>query len=173
MSVSTSLPTYPPPLPLTLAAFRETFGTAFQDRNRYTDANVTLYLTIAANVLPVDRWGDWYAAGLGWFTAHFVVLDARADEYAAKGQLPGFMVGILTSKSVGGASAGYDVSSGMEMDAGHWNLTDWGRRFLRTARMVGTGPIQVNGSCFGAPGSVTSEIEGGIGFPGTGGPWQT
>ena len=67
MSTSVSLPTWTGPLPLTVASFRETFGAAFRDLEKFPDAAVTLYLTLAANTLDVNRWGRdlgaWLPAG--------------------------------------------------------------------------------------------------------------
>lgn len=139
-------------LPLSVEQFRETFGAAFSDRARYPDAAVSMYLQLAGNTLSSDTWGDWWAPGAAWFAAHFLTLDQQDEATAAKGQAPGMRPGMIASKSVGPASVSYDTSSGVEADAGHWNLTTYGRRFIRTARLVGMGGAQVGG-CDPLPGN--------------------
>jgi hypothetical protein len=50
--------------------------------------------------------------------------------------------GMVARKTVDKVSVTYDTASAMEEDAGHWNLTVYGTRFIRLARMVGTGGMQ-------------------------------
>jgi hypothetical protein len=132
-------------LPITNAQFRAD-RPEFSDIGVYLDSDVNQLLTIANNTLPADRWGDWIVRGIEMFVSHHLVLMNQAERTGAAGGLPGMPSGVLTSKSVGPASASYDVHFGSESDdSGHWNLTIYGRQFIRMARMVGIGGWQATG----------------------------
>lgn len=128
---------------VTVDQFR-TDMTAFADTARWQDDDIAMYLNIANATLDPHRWGEWLTYGVEMFTAHNIVLDQESNVIAQRGGIPGANnVGIVQSKSVGPASVSYDTSAGAEVDGGMWNLTVYGRRFLRMARMVGAGPVQI------------------------------
>ena len=77
------------------------------------------------------------------FAAHNLTLEVRAQAESKNGGIPGQQVGPVNSKSVDKVSIGYDTGSGIEADAGHWNLSIYGTRFIRLAKMFGAGPIQI------------------------------
>lgn len=134
---------------LSAAQFR-TLIPAFNDSSIYSDDMLNLDLTLAASMLDANRWHDWRPLGMALMVAHFMSLDERENRVAKRGGVPGQGgVGILSSKSIGSVSASFDVSSGSELNAGHWNMTTYGRRYIHMARMVGTGGVQVTGSYFG------------------------
>jgi hypothetical protein len=83
------------------------------------------------------------------WAAHFITLDAMDAAAAAAGKPAGAVSGLVSSKSVGSVSVGYDLSIGTEEGAGHWNLTSYGRRFWSFLRMAGMGGIQVTGGVSG------------------------
>lgn len=101
------------------------------------------WLNAAYSFLNADRWGAQLDLGAELFAMHHVALECRDLRAAAGGAIPGLVQGIVTSKAVGDVSEGLDVSHAMELDAGHWNNTLYGTRFIRIARMMGAGPIQV------------------------------
>ena len=43
-------------------------------------------------------------------------------------------------------SFSYDSASAAELNAGHWNSTIYGKRYIALVRMVGAGPVQIGGS---------------------------
>lgn len=121
--------------------------TEFSSTATYPDPLLTFWLTVASKLVNEQRWGDLYGMACELFAAHNIILEARARKDAVGGRVPGLSTGILNSKSVDKVSAGYDTSSSMELDAGHWNLTIYGQRYIRLARLHGAGPLQI-----GAPG---------------------
>lgn len=130
---------------LTAAQFRQ-LQPGFADSSVYTDESIGGYLTLAASMLDPNRWADWRPLGMALMVAHYLSLDAREAKAAARGGIPGqASVGILSSKSIGGVSAGYETSSGAETGAGQWNMTSFGRRYIHMARLVGAGGVQVTG----------------------------
>lgn len=130
---------------LTPAQFRELIP-GFNDSSKYSDFSLSTYLQMAATSLDPHRWGQWYIMGMALWSAHFLSLDARENAVALKGGIPGqASIGILSSKSIGGVSAGYDVSSANEKDAGMWNLTSYGKRYIHFARLAGMGGVQITG----------------------------
>lgn len=136
---------------LTASQFRQIMP-AFNDSSIYSDAALNFYLKIAAASLDPNRWQDWLPMGMALWTAHFLSLDARENAVAAKGGIPGqASIGILSSKSIGGVSAGYNTSVGAEKDAGMWNLTTFGMRFIHLARLVGMGGVQITGGLNSRP----------------------
>lgn len=137
---------------LSAAQFR-TLLPAFSDSSVYTDDTLNINLTLTASMLDVNRWADWRPLGMALMVAHFMSLDERENRIAKRGGVPGTgSVGILSSKSIGSVSAGYDVSAGTELNAGHWNMTSYGRRYIHMARLVGAGGVQVTGGLASAPG---------------------
>ena len=66
--------------------------------------------------------------------------------------MPGIQTGAISKKAVDKVSMGYDAQAGLELDGGHWNLTEYGTRFLNLARMAGMGGVQVTGGCGDFPG---------------------
>lgn len=115
------------------------------DPQRYPNALIQHYLTLAAAQLDWHRWQDLYTEGTCDWTAHYVVIQVRNAQAAERGAVSGNAIGRVTSKSVGGVSVNYDTGGTEEQDGGHWNTTTYGSAFLRNARMVGSGGAQLGG----------------------------
>lgn len=130
-------------MPVTADSFREVFA-EFCDDAVYTDEAIDFWLVTVRGQMNAGRWGAQQDFGAMLFVAHRLVLSARAQAAAAFGLPPGGPTGPVTSKSVDGVSVSFDVSSTAEEDGGHWNLTTYGQQYLRLARQMGTGPVQVN-----------------------------
>jgi hypothetical protein len=127
---------------ITVANFRSSFP-EFADAIKYPDSLIQFWLDVAVKLTNADRWGDLTYMGSFLFSAHNLVLERQAMNTAAVGGVPGQSSGLLSSKSVDKVAAGYDTVTGAEKDAGHWNLTIYGKRYYRLAMMFGSGPVQV------------------------------
>lgn len=127
---------------VTRDSFRATFP-EFGSAIRYPDEQVDFWLVVATKLVNVGRWGDLADLGVSLILAHNLVLAGQASKQAAFGKAPGVTQGILSSKSVDGVSAGYDVSTASEEGAGQWNLTTYGARFYRMSQQMGAGPVQL------------------------------
>lgn len=126
---------------ITASSFRLQFP-PFADAGKYPGPEVDFYIGLAYKLLIADRWGDVIDYGAALFVAHFLALNKLAATQGTAG-IPGTAIGILTSGSVDKVSYGRDVNSVMEDNAGHWNMTTYGMTFIRFARMMGTGPLQI------------------------------
>lgn len=84
-----------------------------------------------------------FDVGTELFVAHHIVLEKKAMDAVKVGGTPGIAQGMVSSKSVGPVSGSYDTASIKVEDAGHWNQTVYGLRFVRLSRFRGSGPIQV------------------------------
>lgn len=114
----------------------------FANTTLYPNSGVTYWLTLAGKLLNADRWYDLLDTGTELFVAHNLVLERQAQASAATGAPPGVTTGAVASKTVDKVTVAYDVASGIEADAGHWNQTIYGTRFISLARMVGSGGMQ-------------------------------
>lgn len=130
--------------PLTVAQFRELLP-EFADTSKYSNTTLQLWLGIAANMLDVNRWADYYNIGISYFVAHKITTSLISQRAAQSGGIPGSQAGAISSKSVGGLSVSFDSSSTAVSGAGNWNMTSYGREFYSLAMMIGMGPIQVMG----------------------------
>jgi hypothetical protein len=115
----------------------------FGDLTVYPDSQLTYWLNLAYLLLNAARWGTTLDVGAELFVAHNVSIEARAQQEASNGAIPGAQTGPVSSKSVDKVSVSYDAGAGIEEKAGHWNLTVYGTRFIKLARMMGAGPIYV------------------------------
>ena len=119
---------------VTIDSFRYTFG-EFVD---LPDEMVRFWLPIAQAMVNADAWGTIADQGVSLALAHFCAMGGGGG--AAKG------VGVLTSKSVGGVSAGYDVAVATDPNAGHWTQTSYGTRFRALQQMFGAGVLHLGGA---------------------------
>lgn len=135
----------------------------FNDAVRFPNSMITFRLTVGAKLVNAARWGELTDFGIELFSAHHLSLWRQAMDESARGLPPGRATGIVNNKSVDKVSVGYDTQGGSELDAGHWNLTNYGKEFIRLCRMMGTGGLQV--------GVTVDEMADSVGaWPG---PWQS
>lgn len=124
------------------AKFREDFP-EFSDTTKYPDSAVNLWMSLAINVLPPDRWRDYLNIGIELFVAHNLTVAAGNQQTAAAGGAGGQVKGPVNSKSVDKVSVGYDSGAVSLEDGGFFNLTTYGIQLLQLARMIGTGGFQL------------------------------
>jgi hypothetical protein len=122
--------------------FRTDF-TEFADATAYPDSGVNYWLTVAGLMLDPSRWATLLDLGTELFVAHNLALERQAQKTAANGGVPGISSGPLSAKAVDKVSASYDTAAGIVKDAGHWNLTTYGTRFIDLALMMGSGGLQL------------------------------
>ena len=125
----------------------DTSGNQDPDKVDIDPASIQYWLTVAQAMVNADRWGGAdttvYNLGVEMFAAHHVVLEALAQRDMDMAGIPGVAAGIVAGKSAGDVAITYDTGSVLEVDAGHWNYTIYGKRFIQMARMMGAGPLQV------------------------------
>jgi hypothetical protein len=125
-----------------ITVFRTNFP-EFADDTVYTDSTITFWAGLAEKLVRLSVWGECWTEGVSLYVAHEITLAANAEKAANAGGVPGVMGGIAQNKAVGNASVGYDTQSTAEKDAGWWNLTNYGKQFIRLARIFGAGVIQL------------------------------
>lgn len=115
----------------------------FCNKKKYPEAAIEFYLELAYIVLNAARWGRTLSFGIQMFTAHNLVLEAIAQAQAAKGAPPVGPSGPASSKSAGPVSISWDTGTAAELNAGHWNETIYGKRYIRMCRLMGAGGLQL------------------------------
>ena len=90
-------------------------------------------------MLNTVRWGDLRTHGLELFVAHNIVLQAQDVADASAGLVPGNNAGVIASQGAGPVSMSIDTMNTAEKDGGNYNLTSYGRQFLRLSRIIGMG----------------------------------
>lgn len=153
MTVTTPCPPGPPPI--TVAYLRSVFP-EFASAVKYPDEQVNFWLMYAAIFLPRHRWRQAIGLGTLLFVAHNLVLGGLAAAEGAKGAPPSMTVGPIVSKTVGDLTINYDAALGMLEQDGHWSMTSYGTRFVKLARQMGNGWVQIGigHAPIGSPGSV-------------------
>jgi hypothetical protein len=125
-----------------IAQFRNNFP-EFSDLTAYPDAVIGFWGNVAELQVRECIWKRMWCTGVQLYVAHEITLAAQNIKTAGFGGVPGTMGGVPNQKTVGAASVGYDSQSNSEKDGGYWNLTNYGKQFLRLARIFGAGAIQL------------------------------
>lgn len=125
-----------------IAAFRTEFP-EFSDTTIYPSATISFWAALAEKQVTECVWRDCRDAGVKLYVAHEITLAAQSKKAASVGGVPGSQGGIANSKTVGSVTVGYDASTTTEKDAGWWNLTTYGKQFIRLARIFGAGAFQL------------------------------
>lgn len=165
---------------VTVASFRQTFP-EFASEANFPGPAIQTWITAAGFMLKTAVWGisaitdvvppdNERDLGICLFVAHNIVLERQAQKSADVNGVPGLNTGPISAKSVGNVSVNYDTANAIAEDAGHWNLTVYGTRFIAMARMMGSFPLQIGAGCapYGSggawPGPWPWPLPGGVGF---------
>lgn len=127
---------------MTPSQFRIDFP-EFANTTTYPDSLITYWLAVAAQLVNATQWAGLATLGQELATAHFLVLAARDQATAAANGTPGVVSGPQTAKSVGSVSASMDTAAVTVANAGSWNMTSYGIRFLNLCRLIGAGGMQL------------------------------
>lgn len=138
---------------ITAASFRIDFP-EFGSSVDYPTSVINYYLALAGMLLNKRRFGQpaatvsnpptvMYDMATELFIAHFITLEAQARKAAQSGGTPGLVQGPTNSKAVGPVSISFDSQAVVYPDAGHWNATMYGIRFMNLVNMFGAGPVQI------------------------------
>lgn len=125
-----------------VVAFRSAFP-EFADTTTYPTAMVNVWAGLAEKLVLSCVWGTCHTLGVQLYVAHELVLAGQNAKAGANGGAPGTFGGVANTKTVGSVSVGYDSTSTAEKDAGYWNLTNYGRQFIRLARIFGAAALQL------------------------------
>jgi hypothetical protein len=109
----------------------------------YPTSMILFWSNFAEMQLPQNVWCKAWLTGVSLYTAHEITLAAQNVASATVGGVPGTSGGIANTKTVGGATVGYDSAVTSEKDAGYWNLTNYGKQLIRLIRIFGTRPVQL------------------------------
>lgn len=129
---------------LNIPAFRTAFP-EFANTSEYSTETITFWAALAEQMVPQALWKTMWTQGVSLYVAHEITLAAQNKKSAASGGVPGTSGGIANTKTVGSATVGYDSTVTSEKDAGYWNLTNYGKQFIRLARIFGAGAVQLVG----------------------------
>jgi hypothetical protein len=130
-----------------IKAFRNSFP-EFQDTKKYPSEMITFWSNVALAQVNQCVWKNQWPTGVQLYTAHEIVLAAQNQKLGIAGGVPGTGGGVPNTKTVGGVTVGYDSQTTSEKDAGYWNLTNYGKQFMRLAKLFGAGALQLTGGFF-------------------------
>jgi hypothetical protein len=110
---------------------------------------IAYWLQMASIQLNQQYLSTLYYLATELFVAHNLSLEAYAEQGGDQ-TIPGIAKGMIAASGSGDVSVSYNNAAVMELDAGHWNYTIYGQRFIKLIRMTCVGPLQVTGG--GCPG---------------------
>lgn len=125
-----------------IGAFRINFP-EFGDTELYPTEQIRFWSDLAELQVLECVWKKALNKGLSLYVAHELVIAGQNKKTSQVGGAPGTFGGIANNKTVGSATIAYDSNSTSEKDAGYWNQTNYGKQFIRLARIFGAGAIQL------------------------------
>lgn len=125
-----------------VADFRKTFP-EFTSTEMYPDSLIAGWATIAERLVNCRIWRNETTLGINLYVAHEITLETQSIQAAKIGGTPGSQSGPVNTKTVGSVTVGYDSQQAAEKDAGWWNLTVYGKQFIRLARIFGARAVQL------------------------------
>lgn len=125
-----------------IPAFRTAFP-EFADTVAYPSSTIEFWAGLAQLQVRSCIWKRAWIQGVSLYVAHEITLASQNAKTASAGGMPGTSGGVANNKTVGSVTVGYDSTVTSEKDAGYWNLTNYGKQFIRLARIFGAGVIQL------------------------------
>lgn len=126
--------------PLTVINMRNDFG----EFATTPEPLLEMWLNVAVNQVNADRWGALTTLGWELLTAHYTSIALQDLAVNNFGGIPGVVNGPATAKSADKVSVSKDTAAVTLERGGDLNMTSYGIRWLRIARMMGAGGMQLN-----------------------------
>jgi hypothetical protein len=126
----------------TVKQFRHDFP-EFKDELKYTSNMVTFWSTLGGKMVSEKAFGNVHTEALSLFVAHNLALQAENIKASSKGGVVGAKAGQVASKSVGSVSVSYDTASSALPNAGHWNMSTYGKQYVSMMLIFGAGGLVV------------------------------
>lgn len=117
--------------------------TEFADTAVFPNSVIQFWLNFAASMVNPNRFLSQTYVGIELFAAHFITLEAQDMLATNAGGLPGTSTGLIKDKEVDTVRIQYDTQAASSSEAGHWNLTSYGMRWLYLSNVFGSGPVQL------------------------------
>jgi len=124
---------------LPIASFRAAFPAFTADE--YPDSQVLIRLTLADQIFSETLWGEIRNHAMGLYTAHYLM--AYGSKAVGGSGTGGSINGVVSSKSVDGASVSFDTGNALWANAGFWNTTPYGRELYQLMQVFGAGARQL------------------------------
>lgn len=125
-----------------IPAFRAAFP-EFKDTEVYPTSMIQFWASFAEAQVRQKVWKTQWTVGVNLYVAHEITLAVQNAKTSKFGGAPGTFGGVANNKTVGSATVGYDANTTTEKDAGYWNLTNYGKQYIRLARIFGAGAVQL------------------------------
>src|SRR5438874_1816758 len=122
---------------VTKAKFRADFP-EFTSTVTYPDSQVQFYIDLFVGAFMGARWGAGVLSDYGTelFVAHNLCLEMEAQRMATRGQNPGQIIAPLSGGTVDKVSYTRNLQAILDPKNGHWNLSQYGLRYIRLVNMV-------------------------------------
>lgn len=125
-----------------IGVFRRAFP-EFADTSAYPSEQITFWSGLAILQVRQCIWKHAWQQGMSLYVAHEITLARQNAKIGVADGMPGTTGGVPNTKTVGSVTVGYDSEATSEKDAGYWNLTNYGKQFIRLARIFGAGAVQL------------------------------
>ena len=154
--MSTWPPTPAPLTPVTYASFTAAFP-EFANAAVYPQAAFDFFASRSCGDYECGNWGALYNFGYQYYIAHCLMLYKRRNDAAILKAYPGLAKGVLLLVNHRDRfRISYDTQASIEDRGGMYNETEYGKIFLRKARLVGAGPRYIGAGRSGGAGQVLS-----------------
>lgn len=117
--------------------FRKVVAPEFSDVNTYPNSTLDLFAAEAECEVSATAWGCRYDRAVALITAHLISMSKKSSEGGSGG------TGQIKKVKVGQLEREYDVGSGSD-SSNSYNLTVYGKEFLRLRKQILKGPIFVS-----------------------------
>lgn len=117
--------------------FRKVVAPEYADK---TDAELDLFANEAECEVSESKWGCKYDRAVALITAHLIAMSERAKNSGTGSS----GTGQLTKVKVGQLERTFDAGSDVEKKDGSYNLTIYGKEFIRIRKQLLKGPIFVS-----------------------------
>lgn len=115
------------------------FKARFPEFATIADARIQIFIDDSELEMSESYWGDLFARGQSYLTAHLLALGEQSATGASGGT-----AGPVTSKSVGGVSVSFGGPTITDSTEGYWLTTSYGQEYWRLLQQIGLGWVIVD-----------------------------
>lgn len=105
------------------------------------DSRIEFFLDEAALEVSEPRWAAWFTKGVSALAAHLLKISLTINDDDGDGSID--ELAPVVSRAVGDVAITRGPYLSTNAGADYWNLTSYGREYIRLKRIVGIGAVAV------------------------------